>query len=149
MFKSTCYSFNTNLPPLTEDDIRTLSEQGKNNSRDSDNIQHYENIDADVYDFETLRHELGVDDEEEAHDGLGDQLIEEGDDNNNITFGDAPVGKFIYKDTSYNSSNTYIGQDFDFAGNTQRFSTGISEEEAFFVKRRPYEEQQGSVSNGS
>jgi hypothetical protein len=35
-----------------------------------------------------------------------------------------------------------LGKDFDFSGNTQRFSTGISEEEAFFVKRKQHEEQQ-------
>lgn len=73
--------------------MRALTEQGKgNNNRDQ--VQNYDHVDADVYDFATLRHELGVHDEpEEKQDGLGDQLIEEGDDNNNMTFGDAPVGK--------------------------------------------------------
>jgi hypothetical protein len=36
-----------------------------------------------------------------------------------------------------------IGKDFDFSGNTARFSTGISEEEAFFVKRKQQHEDQG------
>ncbi|KAG2201345.1 hypothetical protein INT47_001433 [Mucor saturninus] len=126
------FGFNTNLPPLSEDEMRALTEQGGgNNNRNQ--VQNYDHVDADVYDFATLRHELGVHDEpEEKQDGLGDQLIEEGDDNNNMTFGDAPVGK-----------------DFDFSGNTQRFSAGISEEEAFYVKRKQQEDHanQGAFRN--
>lgn len=48
--------------------------------------------DADVYDFASLRDELGADDEE-INDGLGDQLEEVGDDLNDETFGDENIGK--------------------------------------------------------
>lgn len=36
-----------------------------------------------------------------------------------------------------------IGKDFDFSGNTARFSTGFSEEEAFFAKRKIHQEDHG------
>ncbi|CAO0789595.1 unnamed protein product [Mucor circinelloides] len=125
------FGFNTNLPPLSEDEFLALKKQGKNSSNRNDQSQNYDHIDADVYDFATLRQELGVDEhddfQDEEDDGLGDQLIEEGDDVNDLTFGDAPVGK-----------------DFDFSGNTQRFSNGISEEEAFYAKRKAYEDQQAN-----
>lgn len=90
------HSFNTNLPPLSEDEMRALTEQGGKNNRGVEQSQTYDHADADVYDFATLRHELGVSEEpEEENDGLADQLIEEGDDNNNLTFSDVPVGKFL------------------------------------------------------
>lgn len=83
--------------------MRALTEQGGKNNRGVEQSQTYDHADADVYDFATLRHELGVsEDPEEEHDGLGDQLIEEGDDNNNLTFGDAPVGKFFSKLYNHN-----------------------------------------------
>jgi DNA topoisomerase 2-associated protein PAT1 len=47
--------------------------------------------DADVYDFQSLRDELG--DEDEINDGLGDQLEEVGDDLNDETFGADDIGK--------------------------------------------------------
>jgi DNA topoisomerase 2-associated protein PAT1 len=78
---------------LSEDEMRALTDQGKNNNRGAEQLQTYDHVDADVYDFATLGHELGVSDEQEVDDGLGDQLVEEGDDNNNMTFGDTPVGK--------------------------------------------------------
>lgn len=82
---------------MSEDEFRALKKQGKNNNNNrNDQNQNYDHIDADVYDFATLRQELGVsehDDLQEEDDGLGDQLIEEGDDANDLTFGDAPVGK--------------------------------------------------------
>ncbi|KAI8366435.1 topoisomerase II-associated protein PAT1 [Choanephora cucurbitarum] len=120
------FGFNTNLPPLSEEEMHALTEQGKQNNKALEHSQAYDHTEA-VYDFAALRHELGVDDQEheEIHDGLGDQLIEEGDDNNMLTFGDAP-----------------IDQDFDFSGNTQRFQAGISEEEAFFVKRKHHDDPQ-------
>ncbi|CAO3669910.1 unnamed protein product [Rhizopus stolonifer] len=68
-------------------------------------------------------------------DQLGEQLIEDGDNNNDITFAEAPVGK-----------------DFDFSGNTQRFTanykdiSSFTEEDAFFANRRMKEEP---VNNGS
>ncbi|KAI8637124.1 topoisomerase II-associated protein PAT1-domain-containing protein [Parasitella parasitica] len=128
------FGFNTNLPPLSEDEYRALNKQGNKNR--SDQSQSYDHIDADVYDFATLRQELGVnehDNLQEEDGNLADQLIEEGDDVNDLTFGDAPVGK-----------------DFDFSGNSRRFSNGISEEEAFYAKRTAYEDQkvqQGSFRN--
>lgn len=123
--------------------MRALTDQGKrNHGRGAEQSQTYDHVDADVYDFATLRHELGVSDEQEEDDGLGDQLIEEGDDNNNMTFGDAPVGKLVRRVKEDYYANTSTGKDFDFSGNTQRFSTGISEEEAFFIKRKQHEEQQ-------
>jgi DNA topoisomerase 2-associated protein PAT1 len=83
--------------------MRALTEQGGTNRGgqhggipNQQEIQNYD--DADVYDFATLRHELGVSEnveEEEFDDGLGDQLVEEGDDSNQMTFGDAPVGRFF------------------------------------------------------
>lgn len=75
--------------------MRALTEQGGGGGNHREQAQTYDHIDADVYDFATLRHELGVQDEpEEEQDALADQLIEEGDDNNTMTFGDAPVGKY-------------------------------------------------------
>jgi DNA topoisomerase 2-associated protein PAT1 len=82
------FGFNTNLPPLTDDELHSLKVQGINNNGDSEAAYH-EHSDADIYDFETLRHELGVDDEQEESDGLG----EEADDYNNITFNEIPTGK--------------------------------------------------------
>ncbi|RCH99403.1 hypothetical protein CU097_015577 [Rhizopus azygosporus] len=94
----------------------------------------YDQTDVDVYDFATLRDELGAHEDVllEDDDHLGDQLLEEGDINNDVTFADAPVDK-----------------DFDFSGNTQKFSanfkeTGFTEEEAFFAKRRTKEESVNS-----
>jgi hypothetical protein len=37
----------------------------------------------------------------------------------------------------------FVGQDFDFSSNTQQFSAAISEEGAFFTKKRSDEDQQG------
>lgn len=76
--------------------MRALTEQGGGGGNHRDQVQTYDHIDADVYDFATLRHELGVHDEPEVveQDALADQLIEEGDDNNTMTFSDAPVGKY-------------------------------------------------------
>ncbi|KAI8095121.1 topoisomerase II-associated protein PAT1-domain-containing protein [Gilbertella persicaria] len=110
--------------------MRALTEQGKTD-KGVEHTQSYDHTD-DVYDFADLRHQYEVNDqgETEEDDGLGDQLIEEGDDNNMLTFGDAP-----------------IDQDFDFSGNTQRFQANIPEEEAFFVKRKHHEEPQGGFRN--
>lgn len=83
---------------MSEDEFLALKKQGKNSSNRNDQSQNYDHIDADVYDFATLRQELGVDEQDdfqdEEDDGLGDQLIEEGDDVNDLTFGDAPVGRW-------------------------------------------------------
>jgi DNA topoisomerase 2-associated protein PAT1 len=71
--------------------MRVLDHQSGKKPRDQQS--NYQDA-ADVYDFATLRDELGHDDkEDDLDDGLGDQLIEEGDDNNNLTFDDAPIGK--------------------------------------------------------
>ncbi|KAI7898347.1 topoisomerase II-associated protein PAT1 [Cokeromyces recurvatus] len=126
----TFFGFNTNLPPLTNEEFRALAEQGIDKNKDSKQTETYDNVDADVYDFAALRQEFGVDEDQEENDGLGDQLIEEGDDYNDLTFGDDPVG-----------------QDFDFSGNTQRFTAGITDEEAFFVKRKPQNDQQAKQSS--
>ena len=71
---------------MSEDEFLALKKQGKNSSNRNDQSQNYDHIDADVYDFATLRQELGVDEhddfQDEEDDGLGDQLIEEGDDLN-------------------------------------------------------------------
>ncbi|KAI8989976.1 topoisomerase II-associated protein PAT1-domain-containing protein [Pilobolus umbonatus] len=115
------FGFNTNLPPLSEDELRALNDQDSSHKKED---QSYDYVDADIYDFATLRHELGADDDLEDNNTLGDHLVEEGDDNNNLTFSDTPVG-----------------QDFDFVGNTQRFSSAITEEEAFYVKKTMKEDQ--------
>lgn len=85
---SSWYSFDTSLPPLSEEELRGLTDKNK-----QDTISTYDH--ADVYDFATLRDELGAHEEEllEEGDHLADQLIEDGDNNNDITFADAPVGK--------------------------------------------------------
>ncbi|KAG1595547.1 hypothetical protein G6F48_000617 [Rhizopus delemar] len=124
------FGFDTSLPPLSEEELRGLTDKNK-----QDTISTYDH--ADVYDFATLRDELGAHEEEllEEGDQLADQLIEDGDNNNDITFADAPVDK-----------------DFDFSGNTQRFSanykdpSSFTEEEAFFANRRLKDD---SVNSGS
>jgi hypothetical protein len=61
-------------------------------------------------------------------DNLADHLVEQGDDRNDVTFDDGPVGN-----------------DFDFSGNTQRISSNaISEEEAFYAKRKQQQQQGAS-----
>ncbi|CAO3668976.1 unnamed protein product [Rhizopus microsporus] len=101
------FGFDTNLPPLSERELQQLTDQEKNKD-----VSSYDQTDVDVYDFATLRDELGAHEHVllEDDDHLGDQLIEEGDINNDITFADAPV------------------------------ETGFTEEEAFFAKRRTKEE---------
>ena len=86
------HSFDTNLPPLSERELQQLTDQEKNKD-----VSSYDQTDVDVYDFATLRDELGAHEDVllEDDDHLGDQLIEEGDINNDITFADAPVGKFL------------------------------------------------------
>ncbi|KAI8885035.1 hypothetical protein K501DRAFT_216361 [Backusella circina FSU 941] len=116
------FGFDTSAPPLSEEELRTLRQNNNNNYQDA----------QDIYDFNTLRHELGGD-EPVDDDTLADHLVEEGDDRNDVTFDDAPVGN-----------------DFDFSGNTQRMSSSshtISEEEAFYAKRK--QQQQGNNNRSS
>ncbi|SAM02816.1 hypothetical protein [Absidia glauca] len=91
------FGFNTSL--LNEEALHQLAQK-----------QRAAREDADVYDFQSLRDELG--DEDEINDGLGDQLEEVGDDLNDETFGADD-----------------IGQDFDFAANTVKFTANLPEEE--------------------
>lgn len=48
---------------------------------------------------------------------------------------------FLFVYMGFIKHAAFVGRDFDFSGNTQRFSTGISEEEAFFARRKQQEEQ--------
>ncbi|ORX43994.1 hypothetical protein DM01DRAFT_1340550 [Hesseltinella vesiculosa] len=91
------FGFNTGLPSMTDDELRMA--QKERAARE----------DADVYDFASLRHELGDDD---FDDGLGDQLEEAGDDLNDETFGDDTIGK-----------------DFDFAATTAQFTSKLPDDE--------------------
>ncbi|KAI9256216.1 topoisomerase II-associated protein PAT1-domain-containing protein [Sporodiniella umbellata] len=123
------FGFDTNLPPLSDEELRVLADKNK-----QDALSNYDH--ADVYDFATLRDELGAHEEELLEDDqLGDQLIEDGDNNNDITFAEAP-----------------IGQNFDFSGNTKRFNaehkdpSSFTEEDAFFANRRLKDESVGSGS---
>lgn len=72
-------SFNTSLP---DDEALHRLSQKERAARE----------DADVYDFQSLRDELGG--EDEINDGLGDQLEEVGDDLNDETFGADDIGKY-------------------------------------------------------
>ncbi|KAI8336242.1 topoisomerase II-associated protein PAT1 [Chlamydoabsidia padenii] len=95
------FGFNTSLPTKGDDEAFHRLAQKERAARE----------DADVYDFASLRDELGGDDDE-VNDGLGDQLEEVGDDFNDETFGASD-----------------IGQDFDFAANTVKFTANLPEEE--------------------
>ncbi|KAI8339561.1 topoisomerase II-associated protein PAT1 [Chlamydoabsidia padenii] len=98
------FGFNTRLPTMGDDEAFRQSQKERAARED-----------ADVYDFASLRDELGDD---EVNDGLGDQLEEVGDDFNDETFGD-----------------DNIGQDFDFAANTIKFTANLSEEERILHRR--------------
>lgn len=109
------HRFDTSAPPLSEEELRAYGQS--NNYQDA----------QDIYDFNTLRHELGGE-EPVDDDNLADHLVEQGDDRNDVTFDDGPVGN-----------------DFDFSGNTQRISSNaISEEEAFYAKRKQQQQQGAS-----
>lgn len=90
------HSFNTRLPP-TGDDEGFHQSQKERAARE----------DADVYDFASLRDELGGGDEE-VNDGLGDQLDEVGDDFNDETFGDDTIGKGGRKRVEYPSQRMSV-----------------------------------------
>ncbi|KAI8381526.1 topoisomerase II-associated protein PAT1-domain-containing protein [Radiomyces spectabilis] len=112
------FGFNTKMPPLSQGELRRLGDNGDRAVEETE-----------VFDFDTLQDTL---DDEEQDDGLGDQLIEENDDYNDETFG----------------SGGPIGQDFDFASNTEKFKANTMEEEAFFVKRGPrVEERTNNLRN--
>ncbi|KAI8138015.1 topoisomerase II-associated protein PAT1-domain-containing protein [Fennellomyces sp. T-0311] len=117
------FGFNTSMPPLSEGELQKLESQEdaaeRSKHRDQDD-------DLEVYDFDALKGELDAPDDNGDNDNLGDLLIEQGDDLNDETFGDAPVG---------------TRQDYDFFSNTEKFNSTISEEEAFFAKRLPREDQ--------
>ncbi|KAI7880086.1 hypothetical protein K492DRAFT_178108 [Lichtheimia hyalospora FSU 10163] len=123
------------MPPLNKGGNRNLElererEQLQPNPQSSTNpTDGADTRDLEFYDFGDLRNNLDEYNDAENADNIGDLLVEEGDDLNDETFGDEVVGK-----------------DFDFAANTERFSsafagtpdrsdTMITEEEAFFVKQ--------------
>lgn len=91
-------SFNTSLPPLSEDERRQLEDaEPKDNHvkpvAGPAGAEHAAfNGETEVYDFSALQEGLGAtynDDDEEYDDHLGDMLVEENDDLNDDTFGDA------------------------------------------------------------
>jgi len=84
--------------------------------------------DLEIYDFGGLRQEL------EEDDSLADQLIEDNDDLNDVTF-----SVDVRKD----------GPDFDFVTNTENFNTRISENEAFFVKPKQNQNRQSQSQSQS
>ncbi|CAO3607048.1 unnamed protein product [Cunninghamella blakesleeana] len=113
------FGFNTKLPSLDDDEAFRLSQKERAARED-----------ANVYDFSTLRDELGCDDDYD--DNLGDQLVEQGDDFNDETFGD-----------------DNIGQDFDFATNTLKFTENLPEEERMLHHRnKPHEAQATQQNDG-
>lgn len=74
---------------MSNEELRVLADKNE-----QDTIPTYDH--ADIYDFATLRDELGAHEEEMFdNDQLGEQLIEDGDNNNDITFAEAPVGKKV------------------------------------------------------
>ncbi|KAI9496341.1 hypothetical protein BDB00DRAFT_810024 [Zychaea mexicana] len=130
------FGFNTGMPPLSEGELQKLESKednisssvdesagGAGNNHRSKNRDHGD--DLEVYNFDALKDGINDYDDREVDDNLGDMLIDEGDDFNDETFGEASVG-----------------QDYDFFANTEKFNTVISEEEAFGVKRHPAEDQQ-------
>ncbi|KAF2020032.1 hypothetical protein BU24DRAFT_489875 [Aaosphaeria arxii CBS 175.79] len=60
---------------------------------------------------------------EETYDGLGNQLLETGDDFNDETFGDGPA------------TQQSVGRDFDFAGQTSQIAGTMQEEQMLFEAR--------------
>ncbi|KAI8576924.1 hypothetical protein K450DRAFT_254253 [Umbelopsis ramanniana AG] len=128
------FGFNTSLPPLGDRDRPRGGVVGGGGYDDeifegsgdvNSKIKNYAaraGEDLEIYDFGGLRQEL------EEDDGLADQLIEENDDLNDVTF-----SVDVRKD----------GPDFDFVSNTENFNnTRISEDEAFFISGKPNQNQQ-------
>ncbi|KAI9014425.1 topoisomerase II-associated protein PAT1-domain-containing protein [Phycomyces nitens] len=125
------FGFNTKLPPLSNDERRQFGDGGSR--AQGGNAQAHGNRntvgDVEVYDFEAMQNELEAE-LGDQDDRLGDQLIEEGDDFNDETFG-----------------GNSTGQDFDFAANTERFNSNLTDEETAFFIKRPVKEEQNRRSN--
>lgn len=141
------------MPPLSDAELKELEEEEKKREKSQPKGLDPDR-DPEVYDFEALRNEL--DDEEDYDDNLAAQLSEDNDELNDETFADVPIGKvydlqmLLSGRSNMPSSFFFLSsdQDFDFFGNTERFTANISEEEAFHVKR-PVKEEHGASRLGS
>ena len=90
-------SFNTSMPPLNEGERQRFDSKEDNNADRSKSTTHDQSDDLEVYDFDAMKDGLDdYDDRDLDHDNLGDMLIEEGDDFNDETFGEATVGNILY-----------------------------------------------------